>query len=350
MPIICQKPTTSLFDHERFHSCAPGRIDAFGGRSCGLGRPFRRSARASRRKEWFTTASLPRVGIMASLFVIAGFGLLSCSRVAIAGKAAQKSATATSSSWASLIAEASQRFGVPAHWMRAVMQAESTGDTGALSPKGAMGLMQVMPETYAELRLRYHLGADPYEPRNNILAGAAYLREMHDRFGPGGFLAAYNAGPGRYDDYLKRGRPLPEETRNYVAVLAPMIGLPGVPYHSAGASTLSQLTISGAAHDSGEHLRARSKYKFTTAILQFDDRQTARTKTLFAIVQAAFEPTSASAQTIDMTALAPPPNHTLIATSTAAESLRIRTSTASRSSLAPSSAALFAGRSTHTSK
>ncbi len=210
--------------------------------------------------------------------------------------------------------------------------------------------MQVMPETYEELRLRYHLGADPYEPRNNILAGAAYLREMHDRFGPDGFLAAYNAGPGRYEDYLKSGRPLPEETRNYVATLAPVIGVPGIPHHSAGASTASQLTTSGAAHGGGEHLKASSKSKFTTAILQFDDRQNARTKTLFAIVRAVFEPTSASAQTIDMTALEPPPSRALNATSTAAESLRIRTSTAPRSSLAPSGDALFAGRSTHTSK
>ena len=66
---------------------------------------------------------------------------------------------------------------------------------------------------------------------------------MHDRFGPDGFLAAYNAGPGRYEDYLKSGGPLPEETRNYVATLAPVIGMPGIPYHSAGASTASQLTI-----------------------------------------------------------------------------------------------------------
>jgi hypothetical protein len=173
---------------------------------------------------------------------------------------------------------------------------------------------------------------------------------MHDRFGPGGFLAAYNAGPGRYDDYLKRGRPLPEETRNYVAVLAPMIGLPGVPNHTASASTASQFTASGAAHDGGEHLKASSKSKFATAILQFDDRQNARTKTLFAIVLAVFEPTSASAQTIDMTALEPSPARALNATSTAAESLRIRTSHAPRSSLAPSGDALFAGRSTHTSK
>ncbi|WGJ14555.1 lytic transglycosylase domain-containing protein [Methylocapsa sp. D3K7] len=349
MQILCLKPSISLFDRERLQSSVPGRIDTFGGRIYGLERPFRQSASTSRWKEWFSTASLPRVGIMAFSFLIAGFWLLSCSRVAIAGKSAQKSATATSS-WASLIAEASQRFGLPAHWIRAVMRAESNGDRGAMSAKGAMGLMQVMPETYAALRLRYQLGADPYEPRNNILAGAAYLREMHDRFGPGGFLAAYNAGPGRYDDYLKRGRPLPEETRNYVAVLAPVIGVPDVPHHSASASGVSQLTISGAAHDSAEHLKASSKSKFTSAILQFDDRQTAQTKTLFAIAHAAFEPTSASAQTIDMTALAPAPNHTLIASSTAPESLRIHTSNASRSSLASSGNVLFAEPSTHQSK
>jgi soluble lytic murein transglycosylase-like protein len=73
-----------------------------------------------------------------------------------------------------------------------------------------MGLMQIMPETYAELRLSYHLGADPYEPRNNILAGAAFLREMHDHFGPDGLLAAYNAGPGRYEGYLKIGHSFPK--------------------------------------------------------------------------------------------------------------------------------------------
>ncbi len=211
-------------------------------------------------------------------------------------------------------------------------------------------MMQVMPETYAELRLRYHLGTDPYEPRNNILAGAAYLREMHDRFGPDGFLAAYNAGPGRYDDYLKRGRPLPEETRNNVAALAPLIGVPGVPRDPKSASAASLLTTSGAAHDSGEQLRTPNKSKFTSAILQFDDRQNARTKTLFAIVRAVFEPTSASAQTIDMTALEPPPSRALNATSTAAERLRIHTSNALRSPLAPSSDTLFAGRSRHTSK
>ena len=94
----------------------------------------------------------------------------------------------------------------------------------ALSPKGAMGLMQIMPKTYAELRSRYHLGSDPYDPRNNIFAGAAYLREMHDRYGSPGFLAAYNVGPTCYEDHLATGRPLPIETQDYVAMLTPMIG------------------------------------------------------------------------------------------------------------------------------
>ena len=87
-----------------------------------------------------------------------------------------------------------------------------------------MGLMQIMPETWATLRLRYSLGADPFDPHDNILAGAAYLRELHDRYGSPGFLAAYNAGPARYEDHLATGQPLPAETRAYVALLAPLIG------------------------------------------------------------------------------------------------------------------------------
>ncbi|PEQ11670.1 lytic transglycosylase [Novosphingobium sp. PC22D] len=121
------------------------------------------------------------------------------------------------------IAEAAQRFGVPEAWIRAVMRVESAGDVRAISPAGAMGLMQVMPATWAELRVRHRLGRNPYDPRDNILAGAAYLREMHDRYGSPGFLAAYNAGPGRYEEYLA-GRPLPAETRAYVATLAPIVG------------------------------------------------------------------------------------------------------------------------------
>jgi Transglycosylase SLT domain len=80
--------------------------------------------------------------------------------------------------------------------------------------------------TFAEmaaLRARYSLGSDPYDPRDNILAGAAYIRELHDRYGSPGFLAAYNAGPSRYEKHLVTGRPLPHETQAYVATLATMI-------------------------------------------------------------------------------------------------------------------------------
>lgn len=122
------------------------------------------------------------------------------------------------------IAEASARFAIPEHWIRAVMQVESAGDPRAVSHAGAMGLMQVMPGTWAALRQEHGLGADPFGPRGNILAGTAYLRAMLDRYGTvGGMLAAYNAGPGRYDAYLSEGRPLPAETRAYVAMLAPRL-------------------------------------------------------------------------------------------------------------------------------
>ena len=134
------------------------------------------------------------------------------------------SVAVTADQVAGFVAEASQRFGIPASWIRAVMRAESFGDVRALSPKGAMGLMQIMPATWAVLRLRYGLGADPYNAHDNIIAGAAYLRELHDRYGVPGFLAAYNAGPARYEDHLATGRPLPAETRAYVAVLGPLIG------------------------------------------------------------------------------------------------------------------------------
>ncbi len=132
------------------------------------------------------------------------------------------------SSWDELIEEAAQRFAIPPSWVRGVIGIESGGHTmlngrPITSTAGAMGLMQVMPATFAELTARYGLGGDPYEPRANILAGAAYLREMYDRFGSAHFLAAYNAGPGRVEDHLRSGRPLPNETQRYVQTLAPQL-------------------------------------------------------------------------------------------------------------------------------
>jgi soluble lytic murein transglycosylase-like protein len=127
--------------------------------------------------------------------------------------------------FAVFVTEAARRFHIPESWIRAVMRVESFGDARAVSPKGAIGLMQVMPKTYAELRVRHRLGANPCDPHDNILAGAAYLREMLDRYGAPGFLAAYNAGPARYDEHLIKGQPLPGETQDYVAKLAPVIGV-----------------------------------------------------------------------------------------------------------------------------
>ncbi|MFG1307173.1 lytic transglycosylase domain-containing protein [Xanthobacter autotrophicus] len=133
--------------------------------------------------------------------------------------------TASPEPHAAFIAEASQRFGIPEAWIVAVKRAESAGDVRAVSSAGAMGLMQVMPNTWAELRLRYRLGRDPYDPRDNILAGTAYLREMYDRYGTiPAMLAAYNAGPARYDAHLQTGRALPAETLAYVALIAPQLG------------------------------------------------------------------------------------------------------------------------------
>lgn len=127
--------------------------------------------------------------------------------------------------WQGFIAEASRRFGVSEAWIRAVMHAESGGrpmlnGRPITSRAGAMGLMQVIPDTYEEMRRAHGLGSDPYDPRDNILAGTAYLRAMYDRYGYPSLFAAYNAGPERYDEYLRDGRPLPFETRAYLATIA----------------------------------------------------------------------------------------------------------------------------------
>ncbi len=133
-----------------------------------------------------------------------------------------------------MIAHASARFGVPTAWIAAVMTAESGGRTHLagrpiVSSAGAIGLMQVMPGTYAELARRHGLGPDPALPRDNILAGAAYLSELHARFGYPGLFAAYNAGPARYAAHLRDGNPLPTETRAYLAALSTTPAAPDMP-------------------------------------------------------------------------------------------------------------------------
>jgi len=128
--------------------------------------------------------------------------------------------------WQSYITEAARDFAIPEPWIRAVMSQESGGHTTLhgrpiISSAGAMGLMQVMPRTYADLRRRYSLGGDSYDPHDNILAGTAYLRQMYERYGYPSLFAAYNAGPARFDAYLFGRKQLPTETLHYVESILP---------------------------------------------------------------------------------------------------------------------------------
>jgi len=155
--------------------------------------------------------------------------------------------------WTDFVTEAAMRFAIPEPWIWAVMKAESGGHAvlhgrPITSEAGAMGLMQLMPATYDELRLRYGLGPDPHDPHDNILAGAAYLREMLDRYGAPLFLAAYNAGPARLDQFLFDGKTLPTETQTYLAVLnQPVSALP-LPVRRASGKTLFFVLQSEATH------------------------------------------------------------------------------------------------------
>ena len=264
----------------------------------------------SRRGKRCISAGYPRFRTRICMVVLLAAGTMPFSFVAIGKSTSQGIAPATTA-WASYITEASRRFDVPANWIGAVLQLESKGDNRALSPKGAMGLMQVMPETFSELRLRYHLGADPYEPRSNILAGTAYLREMHDRYGPAGFLAAYNAGPGRYDDYLMRGRTLPKETHDYVAALAVTIGVPALPRDPENPLALAV----AAAQNHGAPPAKVSQDGFSPRISPFDNHSGTRTRMLFAAINIAVDQILANARTVDMTALEPSSNSTLSAVS-----------------------------------
>ncbi len=124
------------------------------------------------------------------------------------------------------------------------MRVESGGLAHVTSPKGAMGLMQLMPETWADMRGKLGLGADPYDPHDNVLAGVAYLREMYDQFGSDGFLAAYNEGPGRYLAQRRAGRPPLPATQAYVGlVMSKMGGALPLPSSGGGAPMAPRPTI-----------------------------------------------------------------------------------------------------------
>jgi soluble lytic murein transglycosylase-like protein len=125
--------------------------------------------------------------------------------------ASPRSPASRSTAWDEVIDEEAAANGVRGDLVRAVIQVESAFNPRARSPKGAMGLMQLMPQTAAEL------GVNPWNPEENIRGGVAYLRSLLDRFGGNEelALAAYNAGPGAVAKY---GHTIPpyRETRDYV--------------------------------------------------------------------------------------------------------------------------------------
>src|SRR5580692_272602 len=133
------------------------------------------------------------------------------------------------STWRSLIDEAAAKFQIPTAWIEAVMQRESGGHITLnghpiTSPAGAIGLMQVMPDTFAEMRAKLNLGADPYDPHDNIFAGVGYMRELYSAYGFPNLFAAYNAGPKRLDEFLFTGKALPDETESYLNAVVSSAG------------------------------------------------------------------------------------------------------------------------------
>ncbi|MBV9571856.1 MAG: lytic transglycosylase domain-containing protein [Alphaproteobacteria bacterium] len=157
--------------------------------------------------------------------------------------------------WKPYIAEASGRFRVPAAWIRAVIKMESGGRTMSAenkpitSPVGAVGLMQLMPGTYKEMEQQHRLGADPSNPHDNIMAGTAYLRWLHRKYGFPAMFVAYNDGPGNLEAKQMKGRALPPETQNYVATITAMLG-----------TAAAKQGVRQAATEARAALRVRAQY------------------------------------------------------------------------------------------
>lgn len=236
---ILPESSIPLVDQRQNHSFDPTTLRKAAARSGGQGRPLGWRECASSLTAARTAAPCRSAWTMLSLVV--AVAIVACVEVREASCETLSESSSSSTVGDGFIAEASERFAIPAAWIHAIICVEGGGDARLPSRKGAIGLMRIMPETWTELRFRYALGADPSEPRDNILAGAAHLREMYDRYGSKGFLPAYILGPTRYDDHLKTGAPLPAETQAYVAVLAPLIepGLKDVVRSTARGNVIS---------------------------------------------------------------------------------------------------------------
>ena len=184
----------------------------------------------------------------------AGAAALKCLSAAILLPWPATSSAAPLNRWAAVITEASNRFGLPPEWILRVIAIESGGRSlqhgePITSRAGAMGLMQLMPGTWSEMRVLLHLGPNVLDPRANILAGTAYLRRMYDRFGYPGLFAAYNAGPGRYSAWLSGRRPLPPETRAYLAAAEAPTGLRMAAPSPSGGLLFAVAAAGGAQSD-----------------------------------------------------------------------------------------------------
>jgi len=192
----CKPSVIPLFGQNTDHCSVPAKTCTAVARSVGpepapdliRGRASGRRASASPLTVASTMAALRSLGTM--LCIVA---MLAASMLSSGAASAERESSATRRPndlsvvpFAAFVTEASGRFSVPEHWIRAVMRVESSAKQRARSSKGAMGLMQIMPKTWTELRARYGLGADPFDPRDNILAGAAYIRELYDWYGAPG--------------------------------------------------------------------------------------------------------------------------------------------------------------------
>lgn len=233
-----------LFDRSRDHSSVPTNACRADARRGSPGRPHGRREAALPWTGASTTACLARSGVRgwAVALLLHIFAASDNAALAESGLALAQAVVQASNPFAAFVDEASNRFAIPMNWIGSVINVESAGDRHAKSPRGAMGLMQIMPATWAELRERYNLGNDPYDPHDNILAGTAYLRELLDRYGSPGVFAAYNAGPSRYEEHLAGGS-LPDETGAYVAKLANLLAIELPPTWTSSGKSSAAATL-----------------------------------------------------------------------------------------------------------
>ena len=142
-----------------------------------------------------------------------------------------------------IIAQAARTYNLPPGLLRAVIQVESGGNPRAVSPAGAQGLMQLMPETARGLGVQ-----DPFDPEQNVMGGARYLRQLLDRYGGDldRALAAYNAGPGAVERY--GGIPPYQETQTYVRKVKAAMGAQDRPKEIATTALAGASTITGTGN------------------------------------------------------------------------------------------------------